>query len=150
MQLAKYLRRAVAYLLHDRVALAINIGNGLALLALVTVGYVYGLELTGWILGWLLISGLTNLLAAWNNERRQAAGREPVWNEIVGRSVTACRGFEPRARRYRGTVQLGTERWQAVSRAPLAEGEAAVVTGRQGLVLEVEPRGNPGGGETRG
>ena len=145
MKLPPPLHRAVAYAFRDRVAAAINIGNALALLLLALVGYARGLRPTAWILGWLLISGLTNLLLAWNNERRQAAGREPVWNETVGRTVSVCRRFEPRAQRYRGTVRLGTEHWQATSRAPLAEGQAAVVTGRRGLVLEVAPaRSAPG------
>lgn len=139
MELRKHLYRALAHVLHDRVATAINIGNGLGLLLLVAAGYAYRLDLAGWILGWLLISGLSNLLLAWNNERRQAAGRETTWNETVGRPVTVCTRFEARARGYGGTVQLGTERWRATSRVPLAPGQAARVTARHGLVLEVEP-----------
>ena len=140
MKLIRHLRRTVAYAFHDRVAAAINIGNGIGVLLLIAVGYLYQLNLTGWVLGWLLISGLTNLLLAWNNERRLAAGREPVWNDVVGHPVTVCARFEPRARRYGGTVQLGSERWRAVSGAPLAPGQRAVVTARHGLVLEVEPQ----------
>lgn len=142
MALTRILQKAVAHARHERVALAISIGNAAGVLLLIALGYLYQLKLTAWILGWLLISGLANVLLAWNNERRLAAGRSRTWHEIVGRGVTACTCFERHGRSYRGMVQLGAERWQAVSRAPLAPGQGAVVAARHGLVLEVEPTGD--------
>jgi membrane-bound serine protease (ClpP class) len=58
------------------------------------------------------------------------AGRE----QLVGATGTAMADFE-RA----GEVYVHSERWQAVSSAPLRRGQAIVVTGIDGLTLAVSP-----------
>lgn len=135
----RYLRRTIAGVRGNRTAFAIGLANGIGLLILVAVGYVYELSLTGWILGWLLVSGLMNILLAWNNERRTATGRDRGWNEIIGKPVVAQSRFQHHAGEYKGVVGLGSERWRAVSRSPLSEGQRLAVVGRRGLVLEVAP-----------
>ena len=58
------------------------------------------------------------------------SGRE----QLVGAAGTALADFE-----QRGSVFVHSERWSATTRAPLREGQAIVVTGINGLTLEVSP-----------
>lgn len=62
--------------------------------------------------------------------RTVVSGRE----QLVGAAGMALLDFE-----RRGSVFVHSERWNAVSRTPLREGQAVVVTGIDGLTLEVRP-----------
>lgn len=62
--------------------------------------------------------------------RPVVAGRE----ELVGATGVALADFD-----RLGEVFVHSERWQAVSAAPLREGQAVVVTGIDGLTLKVRP-----------
>jgi membrane-bound serine protease (ClpP class) len=68
-------------------------------------------------------------------QRPVVSGRE----EMLGAMGTALLDFE-----RRGQVFVHGERWSAVSSAALREGEAIVVTGIDGLTLEVRPASGPG------
>ncbi len=63
-------------------------------------------------------------------QRPVVSGRE----ELVGAEGTALFDFDER-----GNVFVHGERWSAISRSPLREGQAVVVTGIDGLTLEVRP-----------
>ena len=63
-------------------------------------------------------------------QRPVVAGRE----ELVGAVGTALSDFE-----HRGSVFVHSERWSATTGAPLLEGQAIVVTGIDGLTLNVRP-----------
>jgi membrane-bound serine protease (ClpP class) len=63
-------------------------------------------------------------------KRPVVAGRE----QLVGASGTALSDFE-----QHGSVFVHSERWNAVTRSPLREGQAVVVTAIDGLTLEVRP-----------
>ncbi len=62
--------------------------------------------------------------------RPVVAGRE----QLVGAEGEALEDFE-----YQGSVFVHSERWNAITRAPLREGQAIIVTGIDGLTLEVRP-----------
>lgn len=62
--------------------------------------------------------------------RPVVTGRE----QLVGAEGEALEDFE-----YQGSVFVHSERWNAITRAPLREGQAIVVTGIDGLTLEVRP-----------
>jgi membrane-bound serine protease (ClpP class) len=63
-------------------------------------------------------------------KRPVVSGRE----ELVGAEGTALLDFE-----HQGSVFVHSERWNAVTGSPLREGQAIVVTGIDGLTLEVRP-----------
>ena len=63
-------------------------------------------------------------------QRPVVAGRE----ELIGARGTALQDFEEC-----GTVFVHSESWNAVTVSPLLEGQAVVVTGIDGLILEVRP-----------
>jgi membrane-bound serine protease (ClpP class) len=63
-------------------------------------------------------------------QRPVVAGRE----ELVGAKGTALMDFE-----NRGNVFVHSERWSAVTESPLRKGQVIVVTGIDGLTLEVRP-----------
>jgi membrane-bound serine protease (ClpP class) len=63
-------------------------------------------------------------------KRPVVAGSE----QLIGAEGTALRGFE-----HEGNVFVHSERWSAVTNSPLREGQAIVVTGIDGLTLEVRP-----------
>ena len=63
-------------------------------------------------------------------QRPVVAGRE----QLIGAAGTALLDFE-----NRGNVFVHSERWSAVTTSPLHEGQAIVVTGIDGLTLEVRP-----------
>lgn len=63
-------------------------------------------------------------------KRPVVAGRE----QLVGAAGTALSDFE-----QRGSVFVHSERWSAITRVPLREGQAIVVTAIDGLTLEVAP-----------
>ena len=67
-------------------------------------------------------------------QRPVVSGRE----QLIGATGTALRGFE-----NEGEVFVHSERWQAVSESPLAEDQAIVVTGLDGLILRVRPIDKP-------
>ena len=62
--------------------------------------------------------------------RPMVAGRE----QLVGSAGTALSDFE-----QQGSVFVHSERWSAITRVPLCEGQEIVVTGINGLTLEVAP-----------
>jgi membrane-bound serine protease (ClpP class) len=63
-------------------------------------------------------------------QRPVVSGRE----QLVGAEGTALLDFE-----HDGNVFVHSERWSAVTGSPLREGQAIVVTGVDGLTLEVRP-----------
>jgi len=63
-------------------------------------------------------------------QRPVVSGRE----ELLGAEGTALLDFE-----HDGNVFVHSERWSAVTGSPLREGQAIVVTGVDGLTLEVRP-----------
>ena len=65
----------------------------------------------------------------WSKQRRAAVGAET----LVGRRAVVVRALSPR-----GQVKLDGETWEALSAAEVPPGEEVVVTGIEGLVLEVE------------
>ena len=63
-------------------------------------------------------------------QRPVVSGRE----ELVGATGTALMDFE-----HQGSIFVHSERWSAITSAPLLEGQAIVVTAIDGLMLEVRP-----------
>jgi membrane-bound serine protease (ClpP class) len=63
-------------------------------------------------------------------QRPVVAGSE----QLIGAEGTALRDFE-----HEGNVFVHSERWSAVTNSPLREGQAIVVTGIDGLTLDVRP-----------
>ena len=63
-------------------------------------------------------------------QRPVVAGRE----QLIGAVGTALNDFE-----HRGSVFVRSERWSAVTTAPLCSEQAIVVTGIDGLTLQVRP-----------
>ena len=61
------------------------------------------------------------------------AGRE----QLVGATGTALSDFT-----REGDVFVHSERWSAITSAPLHKGQSIIVTGIDGLTLEVAPDGN--------
>jgi membrane protein implicated in regulation of membrane protease activity len=69
--------------------------------------------------------------ARWSKRRRATVGAET----LIGRTGVVVRTLSPR-----GQVRLDGEIWEArASGGDLSPGAEVVVTGRDGLVLEVEP-----------
>ena len=68
-------------------------------------------------------------------QRPVVTGRE----EMIGAEGTALSDFEHQENVYGGDVFVHSERWSAVTRSPLREGQDIVVTGIDGLTLEVRP-----------
>jgi membrane-bound serine protease (ClpP class) len=65
--------------------------------------------------------------------RPVVAGRE----ELIGAEGTALSDFKIHENGYEGDVFVHSERWNAVTRSPLRKGQVIVVTGIEGLKLEV-------------
>jgi membrane-bound serine protease (ClpP class) len=63
-------------------------------------------------------------------QRPVVAGSE----QLIGAEGTALQDFE-----HEGNVFVHSERWSAVTNSPLREGQAIVVTGIDGLTLDVRP-----------
>ncbi len=76
--------------------------------------------------------GLMALIGAAMKARQRpiVTGRE----QLIGAAGTALLNFE-----NRGTVFVHSESWSAVTTTPLREGQTIVVTGIDGLTLEVRP-----------
>ncbi|HET9938403.1 MAG TPA: NfeD family protein [Gaiella sp.] len=72
----------------------------------------------------------TGVFVWWSKRRRTSVGAET----LVGRRVVVVRALAPR-----GQVKLDGEVWEARSETVLVPGDDAVVTGLDGLVLDVEP-----------
>lgn len=70
------------------------------------------------------------MVAVKARQKPVVAGRE----ELLGARGTVLTDFD-----QSGDVFVHSERWQAVTSAPLREGQAIVVTGIDGLTLEVQP-----------
>jgi membrane-bound serine protease (ClpP class) len=68
--------------------------------------------------------------ARWSKRRRAAVGAET----LVGRTGVVVRALAPG-----GQVRLDGEIWEATATGEVAPGVEVAVTGRDGLVLEVEP-----------
>ena len=87
------------------------------------------------LIGAIALAGSLGLLAIIGiavkaRQRPVVAGRE----ELAGAAGTALMDFETR-----GDVFVHSERWSAVTESPLRKGQAIVVTGIEGLTLEVRP-----------
>jgi membrane-bound serine protease (ClpP class) len=96
---------------------------------------VPGFAVSRGLIGSIAMVGSLGLMAiVWFALR---ARRQPVVSgreQLLGAGGTALADFEGE-----GEVFVHSERWQARSRAPLAEGQAVIVTGIDGLTLEVRP-----------
>jgi membrane-bound serine protease (ClpP class) len=68
--------------------------------------------------------------ARWSKRRRSSVGAQT----LVGRTGVVVRALSPR-----GQVRLDGEIWEARATGSVAPGDEVVVTGLDGLVLEVEP-----------
>lgn len=68
--------------------------------------------------------------ARWSRRRRATVGAET----LVGRSAVVVRALAPR-----GQVKLDGEVWEARATTDVLAGQEVVVTGLDGLVLDVEP-----------
>jgi membrane-bound serine protease (ClpP class) len=77
-------------------------------------------------LGLLAIIGI----AVKARQRPIVAGRE----QLIGAVGTALRDFK-----HQGSVFVHSEHWSAITTSPLRKGQAIVVTGIDGLMLEVRP-----------
>ncbi len=83
------------------------------------------------IVGAVLIDvGETWFFVRWSKRRRAAVGVQT----LVGRRAVVVRALSPR-----GQVKVDGEVWEARSEQHVAPGGEVVVTGVDGLVLEVEP-----------
>jgi membrane-bound serine protease (ClpP class) len=71
----------------------------------------------------------TSFFVRWSKRRRAAVGAET----LVGRCAVVVRALP------RGQVKLDGEVWEARAAVELEPGAEVVVTGLDGLVLEVEP-----------
>ena len=96
---------------------------------------VPGFAVSRSLIGAVAVAGSLGLMAIiWfavkARQRPVVSGRE----QMVGASGTALESFEER-----GEVFVHSERWSAVSGAPVREGEQIIVTGVEGLTLEVRP-----------
>lgn len=70
------------------------------------------------------------------------AHRSPVKTgaeALSGASAVAVEAFRASDGRYRGTVRVHGEYWSAVSKSPVASGDAVAVVHRDGLILTVDP-----------
>jgi membrane-bound serine protease (ClpP class) len=96
---------------------------------------VPGFAVSRALIGSIALAGSLGVMAiVWfalrARRRPVVSGRE----QLIGASGTALLGFE-----YEGEVFVHSERWQAVSEAPVAAEQAIVVTGIDGLTLKVRP-----------
>jgi membrane-bound serine protease (ClpP class) len=87
--------------------------------------------------GWVAVLGAaaidvaeTAFFVRWSKRRRATVGAET----LVGRRAVVVRPLAPR-----GQVTLDGELWEARAPADVPPGEEVVITGLDGLVLEVEP-----------
>lgn len=74
--------------------------------------------------------------------RPVVAGRE----QLIGELGEVLSDFEYGQNGYGGEIFVHSERWNAVTASPLRAGQAIVVTGIDGLVLEVRPVADQGTG----
>ena len=79
----------------------------------------------------LVDAGETWFFVRWSKRRRSTVGVET----LVGRTAVVVRALTPR-----GQVKVDGEVWEARSEYQFAPGDEVVVTGVDGLVLDVEPR----------
>ena len=82
------------------------------------------------IVGFAIDAAETTFFVRWSKRRRATVGVET----LVGRTAVVVRALSPR-----GQVKLDGEVWEARSETVLVPGDDAVVTGLDGLVLDVEP-----------
>jgi len=87
--------------------------------------------------GWIAVVGAaaidvaeTAFFVHWSKRRRAAVGVET----LVGRPAVVVRALTPR-----GQVKVDGEVWDARAAYDLVPGDEVVVTGVDGLLLEVEP-----------
>lgn len=88
----------------------------------------------------VLLAGVIDVIETaafvwWSGRRRPAVGVEA----LVGRRVVVVRAVAPR-----GQVKVDGELWEARSAHALFPGDEAVVSGVDGLVLDVAPPAEPG------
>jgi membrane-bound serine protease (ClpP class) len=74
--------------------------------------------------------GETVFFVRWSKRRKSAVGAET----LVGRHAVVIRAPAPQ-----GQVKLDGELWEARGPGDLVPGQEVVVTGLDGLVLEIEP-----------
>jgi membrane-bound serine protease (ClpP class) len=96
---------------------------------------VPGLVVSRPLIGAIALAGSLGLMAIIGiavkaRKRPVVSGRE----QLVGAVGTTLSDFD-----QQGSVFVHSERWNAISRSPLREGQAVVVTGINGLTLEVRP-----------
>ncbi len=96
---------------------------------------VPGLVVSRPLIGAIALAGSLGLMAIIGiavkaRKRPVVSGRE----QLVGAVGTTLSDFD-----QQGSVFVHSERWNAISRSPLREGQAVVVTGIDGLTLEVRP-----------
>jgi membrane protein implicated in regulation of membrane protease activity len=87
--------------------------------------------------GWVAVLGAaaidvaeTAFFVSWSKRRRATVGVQT----LVGRPAVVVRALTPR-----GQVKVDGEVWEASAEYDLVPGDEVVVTGIDGLVLEVEP-----------
>ncbi len=96
---------------------------------------VPGFSVSRALIGSIATAGSLGLMAiVWfavrARQRPVVSGRE----QLIGASGTALAGFD-----YEGEVFVHSERWHAITESPLRDEQAIVVTGLDGLTLQVRP-----------
>jgi len=96
---------------------------------------VPGFQITRVLIGSIATVGSIGLMsiiwfAVKARQRPVVSGRE----QLIGASGTALEGFD-----REGEVFVHSERWRAITQAPVSEDQAIVVTGLDGLTLTVRP-----------
>ena len=132
------MERAVARFRWGKIAL-LGAGAGFALIVFLGWGgWFEQLGIVDIAILLLFASAVSDVLLAWENERAIAQGKTRLYNDVVGDLVVADGTFVAQGERFGGKVRLGMERWAAVSDSPVPAGEKVRISGRQGLVLQVE------------
>ena len=113
-----------------------SVGVAYAALVLTIVAIVLAVTVLPQPWGWIAVITAavidvaeTAFFVWWSKQRRAAVGAET----LVGRRAVVVRALSPR-----GQVKLDGETWEALFAAEVPPGEEVVVTGIEGLVLEVE------------
>ena len=93
----------------------------------------------GFLVLWALVGFLGWHIDAWMNERRVGQNQEVLRNEDIGSTVIAKSRFKESGNFSFGKVELNGELWDARCTGILVpkEADTLVVTGRQGLELQV-------------
>lgn len=92
------------------------------------------------VLSLVLLLGLRRLcMRSFMGQTADSVSGESAMNEFIGKDADVLEGFE--AAGSQGKVEFKGATWNAVSDSPLAIGDTAVITGRDGLKLKISKKG---------